>query len=210
MLAHIDQEILEKAFPGQVTILSPTSVTELSKLLTSSRLDIVHLLAMVEPSSGKILLGALEKALSWRAYVSFWWRRKRSSPSSLHATRSSLGSEVASIAKRCCRVWYRPSGFHNGVGAKLLRVARPRAAPVGGMRDSSRKFGTTHCPYYAEIMQGSLWKRFTCASKTAWPSSCASRKDAQPFHRADAQNGGAPFLAPSRLAAPLCVAYVKR
>jgi hypothetical protein len=60
MLAHIDKEILEQAFPGQLTVQSPTSVPELAKLLTTSRFDIVHLLAMVEPSSGKILLGAGE------------------------------------------------------------------------------------------------------------------------------------------------------
>ncbi len=57
MLAHVDQEILEEAFPGRVTVHSLTSVTELSKLLTASRYDIVHLLVTVERSSGKVVFG---------------------------------------------------------------------------------------------------------------------------------------------------------
>ena len=57
MLAEVDHAILEQDFPGQVTVQRPTSLSKLSEALTSSKFDIVHLLAMVEPTSGKTLLG---------------------------------------------------------------------------------------------------------------------------------------------------------
>jgi hypothetical protein len=57
MLAHEDLATLERCFPGRVTVQSPTSLADLSAALTSSKFDIVHLLAMVQPATGKMLLG---------------------------------------------------------------------------------------------------------------------------------------------------------
>jgi hypothetical protein len=57
MLADADLATLEQCFPGRVTVQNPTSLTQLSAALASSKFDIVHLLAMVEPATGRILLG---------------------------------------------------------------------------------------------------------------------------------------------------------